>query len=557
MSEASIHLPGINLNLPEKLDKLTTESNEVLVLTNGDLRLSANLACWEVQSTFEDKLSAVLESQFGKRVKRAHFYDPDLAHGFIDGQRKGSDVFAKIDADAPVIVLLTAWEYSHHIAPSLVLHKGPVLVLANFDGTWPGLVGALNLGGSLTSLQREHARLWSANFDDEFFYAGLKEWFETGHIEHDISYLHDLASDTSLLQTEAGRLGKYLGEWVLENKEIMGLFDSFCMGMMNGVFPQESLVRIGMPMESLSQSMLVYEMSLVSQSLREECLQFYIDQGMDFRFGEDDENELTREQVLEQCAMLIAMARVYKRFGLSCVGVQYQQGLKDVCPASDFAEGAIGSSLRFPIPDVDGTIISPGKPIPCVNEVDMGTAIPQTMLFRILETMQLPSETTLHDIRWGSEYQGTFYWDFEISGNVPFEHLKNGIKGAIGHRQPKMYFHKGGSTISGQCKKGTFVWSRAHYEGLDVYLHIGTGMAFELPEAEYNRRLESTTPVWPLMNVTLDGVNRDELMAGHQSNHITVAYVPEEHLASVTTTLATMALTQGMKVQLAGKPKLC
>jgi len=542
------------INLPKKKNKIEVKEDEVLVLTNGDLRDSANLACWDVQEEFEDKLSRVLFEKMGKKSLRAHDFDENIGHGFIDGQRKGSDVFAKIPSDLPVIVLLTSWEYSHHIAPSLVEHKGPILILANFDGTWPGLVGALNLGGSLTSLQREHSRLWSANFDDDFFYTGLSQWFETGEIIHDTSYLVDQSKDSTLFNTEAGKLGQFLGEWVLENKEIMGLFDSFCMGMINGVFPQESLCRIGMPLESLSQSMLVYEMSLVPQSLREECLQFYIDQGMDFRFGTDDKTELTRAQVFEQCAMLIAMARVYKRFGLSCVGVQYQQGLKDVCAASDFAEGAIGSSIRFPIPDVDGKIIEPGKPIPCINEVDMGTAIPQMMLFRILESMTLPSETTLHDIRWGSEFEGTFYWDFEISGNVPFEHLKGGIKGAIGHRQPAMYFQKGGSTISGQCKKGAFIWARAHYVGLDVYLHIGTGKAFELPEAEYQRRLDSTTPVWPLMNVTLDGIDRDELMAGHQSNHITVAYVPEESLGEVTTVLTTMALTQGMKVQLAGTP---
>ena len=62
----------------------------------------------------------------------------------------------------------------------------------------------------------------------------------------------------------------------------------------------------------------------------------------------------------------------------------------------------------------------------------MGTGIPQTMLFRLLDSLGLPSETTLHDIRWGSEYEGTFYWDFEISGSVPFEHLKGGIAGASG-----------------------------------------------------------------------------------------------------------------------------
>jgi hypothetical protein len=170
--------------------------------------------------------------------------------------------------------------------------------------------------------------------------------------------------------------------------------------------------------------------------------------------------------------------------------------------------------------------------------------------------MGLPPETTLHDIRWGSKYKGTFYWDFEISGNVPFEHLKNGIAGAIGYRQPPMYFAKGGSTIAGQCKAGTFIWARAHYEGTQVHMHIGTGMAHDLPKEEVQRRLDSTTEVWPIMNVTLDGVSKDNLMAGHQSNHISVAYVPEEHLTQVTQAFVCMALTQGIKVHLAGDAKV-
>ena len=120
--------------------------------------------------------------------------------------------------------------------------------------------------------------------------------------------------------------------------------------------------------------------------------------------------------------------------------MQYQQGLARSCAASDFAEGAIGSAERFPIPDADGMIIRPGKPIPCINEVDMGSAIPQTMLWRLLDSLGLPSETTLHDIRWGSDFEGKFYWDLEISGAVPFAHLKGGIAGAIGYRQPPMYF---------------------------------------------------------------------------------------------------------------------
>ncbi|WP_439954657.1 signal transduction protein [Atlantibacter hermannii] len=537
--------------LPAAPEKISAGKNEILMITNADLRESANLACWPMQEKYEAKLQDML-GKLGYQMKRAHAVDHQRGHGFISSQRQGSDLFAQIDENAPLIVLLTAWQYSHHIAPSLVHHKGPVLLLANFDGTWPGLVGMLCLAGSLTSLGKAYSRLWSENFDDELFVDGLKTWLRYGSLQHSLSYLHPVPATHPVMATEAGQLGRNVGEYVLRHKEIIGLFDTFCMGMINGVFPQQAMVNIGMPIESLSQSALLVEMAKVPDSLREACLQWYIDQGMDFRFGEDGSKELTREQVKEQCAMMIAMARFVQRFGLSAVGVQYQQGLKDSCAASDFAEGAIGSTARFPLPDEHGNIICDGQPIPCINEVDMGTAIPQTMLWRLLSSLSLPAETTLHDIRWGSEYNGTFYWDLEISGAVPFEHLKGGIKGATGYRQPAMYFPYGGSTICGQGKAGRFIWARAHYEGTEVIMHIGTGRGVELPEEEFERRHRATCYEWPLLNAVLDGVGRDELMAGHQSNHLTIAYVDEPVLQTVFQAFVAQALTQGIRVAVAG-----
>jgi len=538
-----------NIKLPQPVDK----RHEVLIVVNGDERRSNNLTFDRVQQEFEGKFKKVLAEKFGIAARRAHTYKSKEGHGFIEGQREGADIFMDIDVEAPLVVLLTSWQYSHHIAPSLVHHRGPILILTNFDGTWPGLVGALSLCGTLTSLGKSYSRLWSENFDDEFFFSKLGEWIKTGKIKHDTSYLKQVTSGAELFKTEAGKFGKYVGQYVLHHKEIMGLFDIMCMGMVQGLFPMKSLYDIGLPMEGLSQSMLVHEMSKVPRQLRERCLQFYIDRGMDFKFGSDPATELTREQVLEQCAMLITMARVAQRYHLSSIGVQYQLGLNDICAASDFAEGAIGSAQRFPIPDENGKIIRHGKPITCVNEVDMGSGIPQTMLFRLLDILGLPSETTLHDVRWGSKYKGVFYWDFEISGAVPFEHIKDGIAGAVGYRQIPAAFSMGGSTIGGQCKAGAFIWARAHYEGTDVHMHIGTGKAYELPSEEFQRRLQATTKEWPLMNVCLDGVSRDDLMAGHQSNHITVAYVPEEHLKFVTRAFVCMAVTQGIKVHLAGK----
>lgn len=140
----------LNLNLPKLPTTITAGQKEILMVTNADLREPANvtLACSE---KFEDKLAAALEAQ-GYKMKRAHEINEARGHGFISSQREGCDMFAAIDPDAPVIVLLTAWQYSHHIASSLAHHRGPILLLANFDGTWPGLVGMLCLAGTMTSL---------------------------------------------------------------------------------------------------------------------------------------------------------------------------------------------------------------------------------------------------------------------------------------------------------------------------------------------------------------------------------------------------------------------
>jgi len=71
------------------------------------------------------------------------------------------------------------------------LHRGPVLTVANFDGTWPGLVGLLNLNASMTRW-KEYSTIWSTDFTDEWFRDGIKQWTETGKIVHDASHVRPL-----------------------------------------------------------------------------------------------------------------------------------------------------------------------------------------------------------------------------------------------------------------------------------------------------------------------------------------------------------------------------
>ncbi len=50
-------------------------------------------------------------------------------------------------------------------------HEGPMLTVANWSGTWPGLVGMLNLNGSLTKAGRKYSTLWSEDFTDKYLHA--------------------------------------------------------------------------------------------------------------------------------------------------------------------------------------------------------------------------------------------------------------------------------------------------------------------------------------------------------------------------------------------------
>ena len=129
---------------------------------------SANQVCWPAQKEMEKLLeSAIGESGF--RLRRAHPYKSADKHGFIASQREGMDVFSTLDPNAPLIVAEAVWQYSHHLLHGLATHKGPILTVANWSGTWPGLVGMLNLNGSLTKAGIKYSTLWSEDFQDRPF----------------------------------------------------------------------------------------------------------------------------------------------------------------------------------------------------------------------------------------------------------------------------------------------------------------------------------------------------------------------------------------------------
>src|SRR5437773_6196997 len=86
----------------------------VILVANGDLRLSANQKCWPAQSRVEDSVMAAIRSE-GFEVRRGHPFDAAKQHGFIDSQKRGMEVFRDIPINAPLVVIEAVWQYSHHL----------------------------------------------------------------------------------------------------------------------------------------------------------------------------------------------------------------------------------------------------------------------------------------------------------------------------------------------------------------------------------------------------------------------------------------------------------
>jgi len=525
----------------------------ILLAASGDARPAANRRCWPTQAAMESELIAAF-ADLGAKVERLHPVDEEAGHGFLDSQKACLETFREIDLEAPLVVAESVWQYSHHILAGLVAHRGPILTVANWSGQWPGLVGMLNLNGCLVKAGTPFSTLWGEDFADPAFRARLGEWLETGAIRHDLSHCRPYAPGES----ESEALGRELAEDFRRRRAIMGVFDEGCMGMYNAIVPDELLFPLGVFKERLSQSALLFAMGEVPGAEAEAVLSWLEERGFQFHFGEDEATELTRAQVLEQCRMYVAACRLGDAFGCDAIGIQYQLGLKDLCAASDLVEGLLNNSERPPVARADGSLIREGRPYPHFNEVDECAGLDALLIERVHGRLGQPLETTLHDLRWGDrDASGTvedYVWVLEISGAAPPAHHLGGIAGSHGHRQPAMYFPKGGSTCSGVAKRGEIVWSRVYVGEGRLKMDLGRGQVVALPEEETRRRLESTTREWPIMHAVFHGVSRDQMMARHPSNHIQVVYAESAEAADrCLLTKAAMAHELGIVTNLCGE----
>ncbi len=516
---ADYELPA--LPKPNKVKK-----NQVLMVASGDLRLSANQVCWPAQQEMEQALARAV-ADAGYELVRAHPYKPQEQHGFIASQKEGMQVFAEIDPKARLIVAEAVWQYSHHVLAGLLSHQGPVLTVANWSGTWPGLVGMLNLNGSLTKAGRKYSTLWSEDFTDQFFVRSLARWLAKGALKHKTDHVTRFRKVR--VPGKQRRLGVALADQLRHEKAILGVFDEGCMGMFNAIIPDHLLHPTGVFKERLSQSALYFETMQTADEEARAVRQWMEQRGLTFRTGPNHATDLTDEQIHRQCQMYIAAVRLADDFGCHAIGIQYQQGLKDLLPASDLVEGTLNNADRPPVTSRDGKrVLYDGEPVVHFNEVDECAGLDGLLTYRVHRAMGQPVENTLHDVRWGDwDRSGTlpdYVWVLLISGSAPPAHFVGGWQGASSERQPPMYFPSGGGTLKGISKSGEIVWSRIFIANDRLCMDLGRAEVVDLPPEETERRWQATTPQWPIMHAVTYGISRDQLMARHKANHIQVAY---------------------------------
>jgi len=226
------------------------------------------------------------------------------------------------------------------------------------------------------------------------------------------------------------------------------------------------------------------------------------------------------------------------------------------------------NSTDRPAVEYRGKTVMPNEPIMCANEADMGCAVDQTLSKELCKGTGLEPkwwETTQHDLRWGHAYKNkgayrgkeininAFIWTFELSGNTPAGHMENGWASMTAERQAYSFFPENGICTKGTTKSGEIIWSRIYIDEGEMCIDVGRGAAFDLPPEESNRIWEATTKEWPIMHAVTYGVTRDQMMAKHKSNHITVSYAPDAATANeIMFAKAAMAHELGFKAKICG-----
>jgi len=480
-------------------------TKKIALFWPGDARQKPN----EVAIPSITEATAQLERALQKLGRQ-----PYRVEGFLSKPHESIEKLGPIDD--PMIGVSVHWFYGPHTTDGVVGKDNPLLLASNFSGRWPGLVGLLNTGACLESLDRPFSRIWTDADDwttDSAFMERLAEWCETGKVawpEDDLSYHAPISA-------EASARAKRVAAEIKNRRVLLLMLGDTSMGMINGYFGPRLLNRHGFTEHKIDQAWIIDRGRRIADKRIDDALRFVKDKGVTFHWGEKDAADFDENATREQLRDYLAVLDMVNEYKADCLGWQYQLGLIPLRPPSDFAEGLFNSACR---PESNGSTIA------CATEADQGNAVPMEMMKRLLKDKGLHEAVMFHDVRWGAKHEGRFLWVLLNSGSCgayAFNHDPETLAGTHTYRQPSMYFPTPGGTFAGESLPGKMTWARAYIKGGVLWMDIGKGEVVKLPPEVRDSWWEGTTRQWPFMAADM-GIGRDTLMAHYLSNHVAVAY---------------------------------
>ncbi len=434
--------------------------------------------------------------------------------GFLSKPHHAIEKLAPIDD--PLIGVCVHWLYGPHTVDGVVGKDNPLLLASNFSGRWPGLVGLLNTGACLESVDRAHSRIWSDAPDlsaDPKFLERLDAWCSTGKLAYDEAEL----SYAYTPKPAASALAKRVADGFRKRRALILMLGDTSMGMINGYFGPRLLSKHAFTEHKVDQAWLIDRGKRIADTRIDDAFSFVQDRGVQFHWGEPGAEDFTELDSREQLRDYLTVLDLIEENKADCLGWQYQLGLISLRAPSDFAEGLFNSTCR---PEGNNDTIA------CATEADQGNVMPMEMLKRLLAEKRLHQAVMFHDVRWGAEHDGRFLWVLLNSGSCgayAFNHDPSTLQGVHSYRQPRQYFPVPGGTFAGESLPGKITWARAYIKGGVLWMDIGKGEVVKLPPATRDAWWQGTTREWPFMAADL-GIARDTLMAHYLSNHVAVAY---------------------------------
>lgn len=489
-------------------------TQRIAIFWPGDYRAKPN----ELARPNVEQATGQLEAAL-KRLGRASY----RVDGFLTRPHEAIEKLGPVDD--PMIGVCAHWFYGPHTTDGVVGKDNPLLLASNFSGTWPGLVGLLNTGACLESVGRAFSRAWTSAADwcaDDAFMARLEVWVNTGRIE----YPTDELADAGAVSSAAQRLADDVAQGIRRRRILALMLGDTSMGMINGYFGPRLLNPIGFTEHKVDQAWIIDRGRSIKDSRIDEALTLVNAKGVTFHYGESDAKDFDRNATREQLRDYLAVLDLINEFKCDCLGWQYQLGLINLRPPSDFAEGLFNSTCR---PE------SNGDTIVCSTEADQGNLVPMEMMKRLLKAKGLHQAVMFHDVRWGGEHEGRFVWVLLNSGSCgayAFNHDPETLRGVHSYRQPAGYFPVPGGTFAGESLPGKVTWARSYIRGGQLWMDLGAGEVVALPPAKRDAWWSGTTRQWPFMAADLD-VRQETIMAHYLSNHVAVAYgdILEEMIA--------------------------